>query len=282
MVNAKPYVGQTTCETPEERWKNHKKGSIGPYLYNAYQKYGKGNFSYSVLCECPDEKLNEYEQAYIRLYSSMCPSLGGIGYNNTLGGLAGGKLSPETKKKIGDAQRGVPKSDASRKKLSATKKAMNWKPSPEHMAKLAEANKTRVRTQKERDKIGAAHKGKTLSEEQKQKLREFHTGLKASEETKERMRIAQSGRIHSEETRKKISESNRGKTHTEERKAIIGAQKSKKVSQFTLEGVFIKTYLSAREAGKDTGANSAGIGKCCNGKQKTCGEFKWKWPDHAK
>jgi hypothetical protein len=280
MVNAKPYVGQTTRKTPEERWKNHIKGSIGQYLYNAYQKYGKKNFSYSVLCECPDEKLNEYEQAYIRLYSSMCPSLGGIGYNCTLGGLAGGKLSSETKKKISAGNKGKIISEETKQKLREFRTGLKASKETKERMKIAQTG--RIYSEETRKKISSAQKGKIISEENKQKLREFHTGLKASKETKERMRIAQTGRIHSEETRKKISAAQKGKIISEERKVIIGAQKSKKVSQLTLEGVFIKTHLSAREAGKETGSNPAGIGRCCNGKQKTCGEFKWKWPDHAK
>ena len=275
QINCRPYVGQTIKKKAEDRWKGHNKNSIGPYLLNAYNKYGRENFTYSVLCECPDEKLNEYEMAYIQLYSSMCTSLGGIGYNMTLGGLAGGKLSEEAKKKISDAHRGVPKSEESKKKLSETRRAMNWKPSPENVEKFREMNKTRVRTQEERDKISTAHKGKTISEEQRQKLRDFHTGLKPSDETKEKMRISQIGRTHSEETRQKISERNKGKTLTEERKAIIGEQKSKKVNQFTIEGVYIKTHSSIRAAGYEVKGDCSSISKCCNGRQQTAHGFKW-------
>jgi group I intron endonuclease len=277
MVNAKPYVGQTTEKIPQKRWNKHVPGSVGPYLLNAYAKYGRENFSYSILCECPDEKLNEYEQSYVKLYSSMCPSLGGIGYNLTLGGLAGGKLSEETKQKIGDAQRGVPKSEESKKKLSETRKAMNWTPSPEHKEKLLYASINRVRTQEERDKISAAHKGKTISEEQKQKLRELHTGLKATEEAKKNMSIAQTGRTHSDETRQKISESNKGRAKTQEHKDKIGLLKSKKVDQFTLEGIFIKTHSSARAAASETNTHASSIGQCCAGKQKTSGGYIWKF-----
>lgn len=208
MVNAKPYVGQTTEKIPQKRWNNHVPGSMGPYLLNAYAKYGRENFSYSILCECPDEKLNEYEQSYVKLYSSMCPSLGGIGYNLTLGGLAGGKLCEETKQKIGDALRGVPKSEESKKKLSETRKAMNWTPSPEHKEKL----------------------------------------LYASRQNK-----------------------------TPEHRHRIGLQNSKKVDQFTLEGIFIKTHSSARAAGSELNIAPSNIGRCCAGKQKTSGGYMWKF-----
>ena len=52
---------------------------------------------------------------------------------------------------------------------------------------------------------------------------------------------------------------------------------SKPVSQFTLDGEFIKVYPSASEASRQTGI--CNIGKCCNGKQKTAGGFIWRFAE---
>lgn len=67
---------------------------------------------------------------------------------------------------------------------------------------------------------------------------------------------------------------------------ILGLQKSKKgadnvlskkVNQYDLEGKFIKTYGSAREAGRITKIDRADISKCAVGKKKTAGGFVWDY-----
>ncbi len=55
-----------------------------------------------------------------------------------------------------------------------------------------------------------------------------------------------------------------------------GKLQSKSVSQFTLDGEFIKTYPSASEAGREMGINDVSIRYCCNGKHKTAGGYIWK------
>ena len=63
----------------------------------------------------------------------------------------------------------------------------------------------------------------------------------------------------------------------EKRRSSIlnGKCRGKLVSQFTLEGKFIKTYPSAYEAERQTGINYQCIGNCCRGKQKSAGGFIW-------
>ena len=67
----------------------------------------------------------------------------------------------------------------------------------------------------------------------------------------------------------------------EKRRSSIlnGKCRGKLVSQFTLEGKFIKTYPSAYEAEKQTGINYQCIGNCCRGKQKTAGGYVWKFKE---
>ena len=54
---------------------------------------------------------------------------------------------------------------------------------------------------------------------------------------------------------------------------------SKLVSQFTLDGEFIKTYPSTMEAERQTGIKHSSISYCCRGKQKTAGGFIWKYAE---
>ncbi len=60
---------------------------------------------------------------------------------------------------------------------------------------------------------------------------------------------------------------------TEKNKRVF----SKAVSQYNLEGKFIKEFLSTREAERNLGIAHSSIGACCNGKLKTSGGFIWKY-----
>lgn len=56
----------------------------------------------------------------------------------------------------------------------------------------------------------------------------------------------------------------------------VAEKKSKQVNQLTLSGDLIKTWTSAREAGRN-GFNVGNISSCCNGKLKTHAGFKWQY-----
>lgn len=53
------------------------------------------------------------------------------------------------------------------------------------------------------------------------------------------------------------------------------------VDKYDLQGVFICSYHSASTASRDTGVDSSSIGRVCNYKQLTAGEFIWKWKNDA-
>lgn len=57
---------------------------------------------------------------------------------------------------------------------------------------------------------------------------------------------------------------------------LKGKSNIKSVSQYSLEGKFIKTYPSVRKAERQTGINNTSISACCNGKRKTAGGYIWK------
>ena len=122
-VNGKIYIGQAV--DIGLRWSSHlsllqsgKHPSV--YLQQAVNIYGIENFSFTVLCECEEDKLNEMEQYFIFCYNSTDSR---IGYNRQYGGQSnrpcketrelmskahrGKKHSEETKKKIGDSHRGM-------------------------------------------------------------------------------------------------------------------------------------------------------------------------------
>lgn len=52
---------------------------------------------------------------------------------------------------------------------------------------------------------------------------------------------------------------------------------AKQIEQYTLDGIYIKTFLSARDASFETGANLRHIYSVCECTRKSCGGFVWKY-----
>lgn len=84
QINHKVYIGKTEHVNPNRRWVEHQADSRNPSrnhraLYQALNKYGIENFTFTVLeeTEFPEER----EMYYIQEYNSYH-----FGYNETLGG----------------------------------------------------------------------------------------------------------------------------------------------------------------------------------------------------
>ena len=85
-INGKIYVGKTTKNNIQERWKEHLKDYKKPRcekrpLYDAMNKYDSENFSIKELEECSAEEASKKEIYWIEKLSSFK-----YGYNATLGG----------------------------------------------------------------------------------------------------------------------------------------------------------------------------------------------------
>jgi group I intron endonuclease len=90
------YVGQTIEKDINERWKGHlKKTSNCRYLKRAFEKYGKDNFEFNIICLCFDNDCDKYEQEYMDKYNTLVPN----GYNLRKAGNNGAH-NEETKLKI--------------------------------------------------------------------------------------------------------------------------------------------------------------------------------------
>ena len=64
-----------------------------------------------------------------------------------------------------------------------------------------------------------------------------------------------------------------------ERVKQLGLSKSKRVSQYTLDGDLMAIYNSTAEAERETNVRSGNISRCCLGVRPTAGGFKWKYID---
>ena len=152
--NGKMYIGQTS-QKPEARWNNGRgycrriKGKYAqPLMARAVHKIPWEYWEHEVVYEgLTAEEANLYEEWLIYLGWSDNPE---YGYNIRKGGSNSG-LSEETKKKIGDANRG------------------------------------KVHSEEQNKRHSEIMRGRTLSEETKQKLRDASLGKAMSDEAKEKL-----------------------------------------------------------------------------------------------
>lgn len=175
-LNGKQYIGQT-IQTIQARWSLHgKPTSKCPYLKNAIQKYGKDNFSISILASCKTKKeLDQTEEYFIALYNTLAPN----GYNLTRGGNnkeitektrkkmrdshLGKKLTAQQKLKISKALTGISRSSETRAKQGLAKKG----PKNPWYGKKGRDNPTfgKMRSIASRKKMSLAQLGKKRSPE---------------------------------------------------------------------------------------------------------------------
>ena len=168
-LNGKVYIGQSI--DIDTRWRQHINAKDDFAIHRAIQKYGKENFKFEVLLECPVDMLNVWERDMIALYDCISPK----GYNLTEGGEGyqcseetrlkmsniqkGKHHSEETRHKISESQKGRHVSEETRLKMSNTRKGKKHQPlSVEHKRKISESMKG-----KKHQPFSAEHKRK-LSE----------------------------------------------------------------------------------------------------------------------
>jgi len=168
-TNGKRYVGQTR-KTLSQRLKAHQYASSQcRYLKAAFLKYGSHNFEAKVLSKCSSQKeMDHRESYYIRLFNTAAPT----GYNLRIGGSKGA-MSEETRRKIGESNRGIrrPKS-------------------PEHRAKIGLAHRGRKHSPDTVAKRAAALRGRKMSSEAVAKSAAWKRGRPRSEETKIKLSLA--------------------------------------------------------------------------------------------
>jgi hypothetical protein len=227
---------------------------IGKKEKRAFSKHGRNphwknivnKVGYTVNIVYKDIEHKEAKKIEILLIEKYGRKNLGLGnlVNMTDGG--DGLLNPsiETRKKIGEGNKGKTNSYETRQKLSEVNKGntnmLGKTHTEESKKKMSEALKGKTNSYETRQKMSEAHKGKILSEETRQKMSEskkgnknINFGKKLSDEIKQKMR----DRIISYETRQKISEANKGntnmlgKTHSEETRQKLS------IVQRTKEGV---------------------------------------------
>ena len=190
--SGKRYIGITSKENAEKRWRYGKGYDKETPFGKAIEKYKWENIQHNILFNDLTEKEAKWLENYLICYYWTFVGFKDCkGYNCTLGG---------------DGTVGREHTDESKLKMSEANKCKTpW-------------NKGIPRDEETKRKIGEANKGKTpwikgkqMSEEQKNKMSEAHKGIPRDEETKCKIGEANKGIQRDEETKRKISESHKGK-----------------------------------------------------------------------
>lgn len=244
-INGKIYVGQTS-QKPEKRW-NHGNGyKDNLYFYRAIQKYGWNNFEHEVIASKLTKKEADcFEQLLIKELDLMNPTKG---YNLQSGG-SHGVCSEISRQNIKRAARKRSENEQYRIRQSESHKGQRaWN-----------KGKKGCYSDETLDKMRAASTGKHPSEETRKKMSESRCGEKNG----------MFGKRHSNETRNKISEKNQSQNNP----------KARKVNQYTLDNVLIKTWDYMKQAGECLNIPPQNISRCCRTSKGTAGGFKWSYAD---
>ncbi|MDD5038106.1 MAG: NUMOD3 domain-containing DNA-binding protein [Dehalococcoidales bacterium] len=209
------YVGKTS-KTLNRRFQSHldeaRRGKIN-HRCNGIRAALRQEHTLTITLQTEVEGNGEgAERAYIKWLRSKGIEL----WNQTDGGEGKPGYSPsqETRRKIGDKHRGIPRP-------------------LEVRIKISEGNKGRVVSEETKKRMREGHKGLPSNfkdhhhtKESKRKLRESNLGKSPSEETREKLRVANKGRVPwnknghcTQDTKNKIS------------KGLIGIRRSKETRQ---------------------------------------------------
>ena len=295
--SGKVYIGITSKENPEERWKPNGNGYYkNSHLQNAIKKYKWENFEHEVLFQgLTKDEACQKEIELIALYDSTNTDKG---YNNSLGGeinipseetrkkmseiakarfsdptkhpLFGKHLSEETKKKLSEAPGHYTKE--TREKISAFMKERLSNPenhplfgthlSQEHIDLLTQ---TRV------DKLSVAVLQYDMDGNF---IAEYKNAAEASEAVGVHKSAIECCCRNKQHSSAGYIWKYKDEDYDFDNNHIIPCTQ-KAVVQFDTNGNFVAEYKSVSDAMRETGILS--LRKACQRKQKTSGGFIWRF-----
>jgi len=245
IKTGKKYIGQHLGTIDDSYW-----GS-GVAISKAIKKYGRDEFKKYALEGCDIKNLNDGEQYWIEHYNTFL----GEGYNMDNGGACNS---------------GYWASLSSEKKAEIHKKRLANRPN-DFKEIMHRVHKTR-----DNKAIGEKNRGKKHTIESKLKISKATMGRKLTDETKSKISQGKLGKTLTPQQCANISKGTKGKPksfRTEEHKKKL----RKEVLQLDLEGNVIRLWDAVSFAGRELKIDYTSISKCCNGKSRTAGGYKWKW-----
>lgn len=285
----KKYIGITSMNPPEKRWINGHGYKHNYHFTNAINYYGWDNFSHEIIAKnLTENEAMQMERELIAKYNTMDQN---YGYNQTSGGEIDKEYTEEVRKKISDAA--IQNcSTAERRKILSEQAKRQWE-NNEYKEKMRQIAKDMWQDEEYREKMISKFKsavgennpfyGKQHTDESKELIRQKAVGRQHTEETREKLSMARVKLWENEEYREHMvtmlqGENNPhyGKKHTNDVKNRIGELNGIAIVQLDINNNFITEYRSAKMAEEITGIYRSSIRKCCSGKQKTAGGFKWQ------
>lgn len=272
-TNMLRYIGKSV--NPPVRLRQHiSKRNKNTHKNKWIQKLIKNNLKplLMIIDDVPKSEWVFWEIFYISYFNSIgCPLT-----NSTIGGDGISSQNKETRQKIADSlkgRNGKKHSDLSRLKMSMSQRGRKILESTRQ--KMSDARKGKPmpwlndgnRTENHKMNLSKSLKGRTQIS--KGKTYEELYGKDKSIELKKKLTASHIG-IQKGEKHPMF-----GKTHSQEVKNKLSIHFSKPIIQLSLDGTFIKEWTSIKEASKEL--RLCGICRCCKGKLKTSGGYKWKY-----
>ena len=264
-INNKQYVGKTIYKI-DDRWKEHQKNyktlRDGMPIHKAMNKYGENCFEISQLEECEDALLNERECHWIKYYNTYYE-----GYNATLGGDGAPKYEKGKIRELWDLGKSVSEIEeltgAERHTICKILKSCGI-----NTIDFKQRSAGRAVLQYSTDgQLIARYESLTLAV--KAMGRDNISNIRNCCEKTHTSAYNYLWKYEDDDTPIEEFVSRQKKT---------GKGMVKLVEQYSLNGEYIQTFSSCREAARGIGASyHVGINSCCLGKQKTAYGFKWKY-----
>lgn len=309
LINRKKYVGQKKIKNKSVNWKEYL-GS-GTVFRKAIEKYGVENFQRVIIDIAFNKKeLDNLEKYYTYLFNVVENSMwynlcyGGrsnsgykyteeqievlrqrsSGENNPMYGMSG-ELSPSYGKHRSKETREKLRQAAIRREK--IKKEQGYKISEETRKKLSKASTGRKKKTKkvnQYDLNGIFIKTWESAKIAAQTLNISYASI--------RMVLCGScksaggyqwcyldNNIDIYPLNNKPKKPKKVRMTPQEQAKYLSEIKSVKVNQYTMEGVFVRTYNSAMEAHDLDGFDNSAIGKCCKRQKESYKGFKWFYAD---
>ena len=273
LINHKVYIGQSI--EIEKRWSAHKTSKDDLVIHQALRKYGIENFSFEIIEECSKEELDKKECFWITAFNSLIPT----GYNMVEGGSNGAALAMripvyqyDLKGKllakyegVNEAGRinnlnGIHISECCRKQRQ-TAGGYFWS-----FFDKEKFSKNDIKDHRSCKIIQYDLSGKELARYDSAK--EAANAVKGTAQA-----ITKACRGGS-----KSSFGFQWKYDIDDKNEIYNVKSGvkKKVSQWSLDNIYIKTFESISEASKETHIVLSSIAAAAKGDRKTAGGFIWK------
>ena len=205
-INGKRYIGSSV--DIKKRWTQHRcdlkgKRHSNRHLQRSWNKYGKSNFKFEIVCICSKGNLVDYEQLFI---DKLNPE-----YNISDRAYRGNGLSGKNHPRYG-----VHLSNETKRKISRSSKGRkSWNEGKKMSAEFCETNRI-------------SHIGIYPSKETRRKLSKARSGRNHH----------MYGKHHSEETKKKISEANKGKPSPNKGKTL--SKETRRKISISRKGIYAK------------------------------------------